>query len=109
MNGGVQFLFEVVAVSPQGSLLTERLRASDAAKASEQLQLRGLRVLSCAGGRRWAVASVRVFAWLGRGARGGARWGRGRGTRGSARLRRGAGGGRAGPAPLVLFGGATAA
>ena len=47
MNGGTQFLFEVVAVSPQGSLLTERLRASDATKASEQLQLRGLRVLSC--------------------------------------------------------------
>jgi general secretion pathway protein F len=47
VNGGTQFLFEVVAVSPQGSLLTERLRASDATKASEQLQLRGLRVLSC--------------------------------------------------------------
>jgi len=47
MNSASQFLFEVVAVSPQGSLLTERLRASDASKASEQLQLRGLRVLSC--------------------------------------------------------------
>src|SRR5437879_3138622 len=47
MNSASQFLFEVVAVSPQGSLLTERLRASDAYKASEQLQLRGLRVLSC--------------------------------------------------------------
>jgi general secretion pathway protein F len=40
-------LFEVVAVSPQGSLLTERLRAPDARQASEQVQLRGLRVLSC--------------------------------------------------------------
>jgi general secretion pathway protein F len=57
MNGGVQFLFEVVAVSPQGSLLTERLRASDAAKASEQLQLRGLRVLSC--------REVRSSSWQG--------------------------------------------
>jgi len=47
MNSASQFLFEVVAVSPQGSLLTERLRASDASRASEQLQLRGLRVLSC--------------------------------------------------------------
>ena len=47
MNGATQYMFEVVAVSPQGSLLTERLRASDAIKASEQIQLRGLRVLSC--------------------------------------------------------------
>jgi general secretion pathway protein F len=47
MNGHAQGTFEVVAVSPQGGLLTERLRASDAAKASEQVQLRGLRVLSC--------------------------------------------------------------
>jgi general secretion pathway protein F len=57
MNGGVQFLFEVVAVSPQGSLLTERLRASDATKASEQLQLRGLRVLSC--------REIRTSSWQG--------------------------------------------
>lgn len=42
-----QVLFEVVAVSPQGSLLTERLRAADAAKAGEAFRLRGLRVLSC--------------------------------------------------------------
>jgi len=42
-----QALFEVVAVSAQGSLLTERLQASDSSKASEQVQLRGLRVLSC--------------------------------------------------------------
>ncbi len=47
MNGSSQALFEVVAVSPQGALLTERLRASDAANASEQIQLRGMRVLSC--------------------------------------------------------------
>ena len=47
MNGATQYTFEVVAVSPQGSLLTERLRASDSIKASEQIQLRGLRVLSC--------------------------------------------------------------
>jgi general secretion pathway protein F len=47
MDGAAQYTFEIVAVSPQGSLLTERLRASDATKASEQLQLRGLRVLSC--------------------------------------------------------------
>jgi general secretion pathway protein F len=47
MDGTSQVLFEVVAVSPQGSLLTERLRALDATKASEQVQLRGLRVLSC--------------------------------------------------------------
>jgi general secretion pathway protein F len=47
MDGATQYTFEIVAVSPQGSLLTERLRASDATKASEQLQLRGLRVLSC--------------------------------------------------------------
>jgi general secretion pathway protein F len=47
MNGSAQAMFEVVAVSPQGALLTERLRASDATKASEQVQLRGLRVLSC--------------------------------------------------------------
>jgi general secretion pathway protein F len=47
MNGSAQALFEVVAVSPQGALLTQRLQASDAAKASEQIQLRGLRVLSC--------------------------------------------------------------
>ena len=33
MNGtGTQFLFEVVAVSPHGSLVTERLRASEASK-----------------------------------------------------------------------------
>jgi general secretion pathway protein F len=57
MNGGTQFLFEVVAVSPHGSLLTERLRASDATKASEQLQLRGLRVLS--------VREVRTSSWQG--------------------------------------------
>jgi general secretion pathway protein F len=57
MNGGTQFLFEVVAVSPHGSLLTERLRASDATKASEQLQLRGLRVLS--------VREVRTSSWRG--------------------------------------------
>jgi general secretion pathway protein F len=57
MNGASQFLFEVVAVSPQGSLLTERLRASDAAKASEQLQLRGLRVLSC--------REIRTSSWQG--------------------------------------------
>ena len=57
MNGGTQFLFEVVAVSPQGSLLTERLRASDASKASEQLQLRGLRVLSC--------REIRTSSWQG--------------------------------------------
>ena len=44
---GTQFLFEVVAVSPQGTLLTEQLRAADSTKAAEQLQLRGLRVLSC--------------------------------------------------------------
>ena len=44
---GTLFLFEVVAVAPSGALLTERLRASDAEKASEQLRLRGLRVLSC--------------------------------------------------------------
>jgi len=47
MDGTSQVLFEVVAVSPQGSLLTERLRALDSTKAAEQLQLRGLRVLSC--------------------------------------------------------------
>ncbi|HEX4596164.1 MAG TPA: type II secretion system F family protein [Burkholderiaceae bacterium] len=57
MNGGTQFLFEVVAVSPQGSLVTERLRASEASKASEQLQLRGLRVLS--------VQEVRTSGWKG--------------------------------------------
>jgi len=44
---GTLFLFEVVAVAPNGALLTERLRASDAERASEQLRLRGLRVLSC--------------------------------------------------------------
>jgi general secretion pathway protein F len=42
-----QFLFEVVAMSPQGTLLTEQLRASNSTQAAEQLQLRGLRVLSC--------------------------------------------------------------
>jgi general secretion pathway protein F len=47
MNGTAQVLYEVIAVSPQGSLLTERLRAPDARQASEQVQLRGLRVLSC--------------------------------------------------------------
>jgi general secretion pathway protein F len=40
-------MFEVVAMSPQGTLLTERLRAPDARQASEQVALRGLRVLSC--------------------------------------------------------------
>ncbi|HUD26788.1 MAG TPA: type II secretion system F family protein [Burkholderiaceae bacterium] len=58
MSDNAQALFEVVAVSPQGSLLTERLRAADAAKASEQVRLRGLRVLSCremraASGQGW--------------------------------------------------------
>ena len=57
MNGATQYTFEVVAVSPQGSLLTERLRASDATKASEQLQLRGLRVLSC--------REIRTSTWQG--------------------------------------------
>ena len=47
MDGTTSTLFEVVAVSPQGSLLTERLRAADAERASQQVQLRGLRVLSC--------------------------------------------------------------
>jgi len=47
MNGSSSILFEVVAVSPQGSLRTEQLRAPDARQASEQVQLRGLRVLSC--------------------------------------------------------------
>jgi len=44
---GTSVLFEIVAMSPQGSLLTERLRAPDARQASEQVALRGLRVLSC--------------------------------------------------------------
>jgi general secretion pathway protein F len=57
MDGTSQVLFEVVAVSPQGSLLTERLRALDSTKAAEQLQLRGLRVLSC--------REIRVSNWQG--------------------------------------------
>src|SRR3974390_2428074 len=57
MDGASQSLFEVVAVSPQGTLLTERLRASDAAKASEPFQLRGLRVLSC--------RELRTSSWQG--------------------------------------------
>jgi general secretion pathway protein F len=47
MSGVGPVLFEVVAMSPQGSLLTEQLRAPDARQASEQVALRGLRVLSC--------------------------------------------------------------
>jgi general secretion pathway protein F len=47
MNGNSESVFEVVAVSPQGSLLTERLHASDVTNASEQIRLRGMRVLSC--------------------------------------------------------------
>lgn len=56
---GTQFLFEVVAVSPQGTLLTEQLRASDSTKAAEQMQLRGLRVLSCREVRTSGLKSFR--------------------------------------------------
>jgi general secretion pathway protein F len=57
MNGSSESLFEVVAVSPQGSLLTERLHASDVTNASEQIRLRGMRVLSC--------RQVRAGGWQG--------------------------------------------
>lgn len=39
-------LFEVVAVAPHGALQTERLQANSERQATEQVQLRGLRVLS---------------------------------------------------------------
>jgi general secretion pathway protein F len=57
MSGSTSVMFEVVAMSPQGSLLTERLRAPDARQASEQVALRGLRVLSC--------RELRVSDWQG--------------------------------------------
>lgn len=58
MSSPASILFEVVAMSPQGTLLTERLRAPDARQAGEQVALRGLRVLSCrevtdSPGRSW--------------------------------------------------------
>jgi len=63
---GSQCLFEVVAVDPTGSLLTERLQAIDGERARELLRLRGLRVLSCrelgapAGGRGWRRRRIDV-------------------------------------------------
>ncbi len=47
MNSAASTLFEVVAVAPHGALQTERLRAGSERQAAEQVQLRGLRVLSC--------------------------------------------------------------
>lgn len=47
MNNAATSLFEVVAVAPHGALQTERLRAGSERQATEQVQLRGLRVLSC--------------------------------------------------------------
>jgi general secretion pathway protein F len=53
-------LFEVVAVAPHGTLQTERVRAGSEQLASDQVRLRGLRVLSCrpvGAGRGSAVRS----------------------------------------------------
>jgi general secretion pathway protein F len=47
VSSAASSLFEVVAVAPHGGLQTERLRAGSERQASEQVQLRGLRVLSC--------------------------------------------------------------
>lgn len=47
MSSSASTLFEVVAIAPHGALQTERLRAGSERQASEQVQLRGLRVLSC--------------------------------------------------------------
>jgi general secretion pathway protein F len=47
MNTAASTLFEVVAVAPHGALQTERVRAGSEQLASEQVRLRGLRVLSC--------------------------------------------------------------
>ncbi len=58
MSSVASTLFEVVAVAPHGGLQTERLRAGSERQAAEQVQLRGLRVLSCrplAGGTKEAV------------------------------------------------------
>jgi general secretion pathway protein F len=46
-SSSASVLFEVVAVAPHGALKTERLRAPTERQAAEQVQLRGLRVLSC--------------------------------------------------------------
>ena len=58
MSSVASTLFEVVAIAPHGGLQTERLRAGSERQAAEQVQLRGLRVLSCrplAGGTKEAV------------------------------------------------------
>ncbi|HEX7156180.1 MAG TPA: type II secretion system F family protein [Burkholderiaceae bacterium] len=46
-SSSASVMFEVVAVAPHGALQTERLRAPTERQAAEQVQLRGLRVLSC--------------------------------------------------------------
>ncbi len=64
MSEAATTLFEVVAVAPHGGLQTERLRAASERLASEQMQLRGLRVLSC---RPLAQgAARRAMPWAGR-------------------------------------------
>jgi general secretion pathway protein F len=47
MSSSASTLFEVVAVAPHGALQTERVRAGSEQLASDQVRLRGLRVLSC--------------------------------------------------------------
>ena len=47
MTGEASTLFEVVSITPQGAVQTERLRAGSERQALEQIRLRGFRTLTC--------------------------------------------------------------